>query len=121
MRRARQRGVALLVAIVIFAVATLLAAAITYSKAMTARRAAGTFTMEQALQAGMAAEALASIALEKDGSEAQTQTSQDWAQVRARGAGRHRSVDRGAGRGHERPLQSEQRREVGRQDQDLHR
>jgi len=81
MSRARQRGVALLVAIVIFAVATLLAAAITYSKAMTARRAAGTFTMEQALQAGMAAEALASIALEKDGAESQTATSQDWAQV----------------------------------------
>jgi general secretion pathway protein K len=81
MIRTRQRGVALLVAIVIFAVATLLAAAITYSKAMTARRAAGTFTLEQALQAGMAAEALASIALEQDGSEAQTETSQEWAQV----------------------------------------
>jgi type II secretory pathway component PulK len=66
--------VALLVAIVIFAVATLLAAAITYSKAMTARRAAATFTMEQALQAGMAAEALASMALEKDGGESQTET-----------------------------------------------
>ena len=54
MRRSRQRGIALLVAIVIFAVATLLAAAITYSKAMTARRAAATYTMEEALQAGMA-------------------------------------------------------------------
>jgi type II secretory pathway component PulK len=68
------------VAIVIFAVATLLAAAITYSKAMTARRAAATYTMEQALQAGMAAEALASMALEKDGRSAD-RNHQEWAQV----------------------------------------
>ena len=81
MRRARQRGVALLVAIVIFAFATMVAAAVTYSKAMTARRAAATFTLEQALQAGMAAEALASIALESDGGAARTETTQDWAQV----------------------------------------
>ena len=81
MRRTRQRGVALLVAIVIFAFATMVAAAVTYSKAMTARRAAATFTLEQALQAGMAAEALASIALEQDGGAAQTTTIQDWAQV----------------------------------------
>jgi general secretion pathway protein K len=80
-RRARQRGVALLVAIIIFAFATMVAAAVTYSKAMTARRAAATFTLEQALQAGMAAEALASIALEKDGGAAHTDTTQDWAQV----------------------------------------
>ncbi len=81
MRRARQRGVALLVAIVIFAFATMVAAAVTYSKAMTARRAAATFTLEQALQAGMAAEALASIALESDGGATRTETTQDWAQV----------------------------------------
>jgi general secretion pathway protein K len=78
--RARQRGVALLVAIVIFAFATLLAAAITYNKAMTARRAAATFTLEQALQAGMAAEALAAIVLEKDADDPRTETTQDWAQ-----------------------------------------
>ena len=76
----RQRGVALLVAIVIFAIAATVAAAITYSKAMTARRAAATFALEQALQAGMAAEALAAIALENDGGKAQTETTQDWAQ-----------------------------------------
>ena len=68
MRHARQRGIALLVAIVMFAIATTVAAAITYNKAMAARRAAATFTLEQALQAGMAAEALAAIALEDDGS-----------------------------------------------------
>jgi general secretion pathway protein K len=81
MRRMRQRGVALLVAIIIFAFATMVAAAVTYSKAMTARRAAATFTMEQALQAGMAAEALASIVLEQDGGAAQTTTIQDWNQA----------------------------------------
>ncbi len=52
-----------------FAIATTVAAAITYNKAMAARRAAATFTLEQALQAGMAAEALAGIALEDDGKQ----------------------------------------------------
>jgi general secretion pathway protein K len=80
-KRRRQRGVALLVAIVIFAVATTVAAAITYNKAMTARRAAATFTLEQALEAGMAAEALAAIALQDAGGKPKTETTQDWAQV----------------------------------------
>jgi general secretion pathway protein K len=81
MTRGRQRGVALLVAIVIFAIATMVAAAVTFDKAMAARRAAANFTMEQALEAGMAAEALAGIALEADGSKSKTETTQDWAQV----------------------------------------
>jgi general secretion pathway protein K len=76
----RQRGVALLVAITIFAIATTLAAAITYNKAMAARRAAATFTLEQALQAGMAAEALADIALESSATAAKTTLDQEWAQ-----------------------------------------
>lgn len=80
MSRPRQRGVALLVAIVIFAIATIVAAAITYNKAMAARRATATFSMEQALQAGMAAEALVGIALQNDGSKPKTETTQDWAQ-----------------------------------------
>jgi general secretion pathway protein K len=78
----RQRGVALLVAIVMFAVATTVAAAITYNKAMSARRAAASFTLEQAVQAAMAAEALASIALEQAaGNSNQTALHQDWAQM----------------------------------------
>jgi len=81
MKHARQRGVALLVAIVIFAIATTVAAAVTYSKTMTARRAYATFSMEQALQAGMAAEALASIALEDGASKSTTDLTQDWAQA----------------------------------------
>ena len=80
MRLARQRGIALLVAIIMFAIATTVAAAITYNKAMSARRAAATFTMEQALQAGMAAEALASIVLENDASNSRTEIHRDWAQ-----------------------------------------
>jgi general secretion pathway protein K len=75
----RQRGIALLVAIIMFALATTVAAAITYNKAMAARRAAATLTMEQALQAGMAAEALASIALENNAGKNQTAIHQDWA------------------------------------------
>ena len=76
----RQRGIALLVAIVMFAIATTVAAAITYNKAMAARRAAATFTLEQALQAGMAAEALASIALEDDGKNSKTTPDKPWAE-----------------------------------------
>ena len=67
MKHARQRGIALLVAIVMFAICTTVAAAITYNKAMAARRAAATFTLEQALQAGMAAESFAAIVLEDNG------------------------------------------------------
>jgi general secretion pathway protein K len=78
--RGRQRGIALLVAIVMFAIATTVAAAITYNKAMAARRAAATFTLEQALQAGMAAEALAAIALEDDGKNAKTSPDNAWAE-----------------------------------------
>jgi len=78
--RRQQRGVALLVAIVLFALATTLAAAITYNKAMAARRAAATFTLEQALQAGMAAESLAAIVLEADADKTRTSLDQDWAQ-----------------------------------------
>ncbi len=80
MKHARQRGVALLVAIVMFALATTVAASITYNKAMAARRAAATFALEQALQAGMSAEALASIVLQEDGGKANTTLDQDWAQ-----------------------------------------
>ena len=80
MRLARQRGIALLVAIVMFAIATTVAAAVTYNKAMSARRAAATFTLEQALQAGMAAEALASIVLEDDGKNSKTTPDKSWAE-----------------------------------------
>jgi general secretion pathway protein K len=79
-KHARQRGIALLVAIVMFAIATTVAAAITYNKAMSARRAAATFTLEQALQAGMAAEALAALLLEEDASNTKTSLDKPWAE-----------------------------------------
>src|SRR6185369_2663031 len=75
---ARQRGIALLVAIVMFAIATTVAAAITYNKAMAARRAAATFALEQALQAGMAAEGLAAIALENNATSRRTRFHDTW-------------------------------------------
>src|SRR6185295_5609475 len=78
MKHARQRGVALLVAIVMFAIATTVAAAITYNKAMAARRAAATFALEQARQAGMAAEALAAIVLENNATSRRTRFHDTW-------------------------------------------
>jgi len=80
MKHARQRGIALLVAIVMFAIATTVAAAITYNKAMAARRAAATFTLEQAVQAGMAAESFAAIVLEDNGNKNKTQINDAWAE-----------------------------------------
>ena len=80
MKHARQRGIALLVAIVMFAIATTVAAAITYNKAMAARRAAATFTLEQALQAGMAAESFAAVVLEDNGNKNKTQLNDAWAE-----------------------------------------
>jgi general secretion pathway protein K len=59
---------------------TTVAAAITYSKAMAARRSAANFTLEQAMQAGMAAESLAAIVLEDDGPNQRTEIHDDWAQ-----------------------------------------
>ncbi|MCS6947861.1 MAG: type II secretion system protein GspK, partial [Steroidobacteraceae bacterium] len=62
----RMRGVALLTAIVILAIATTLAVAVGFRSALAARRATGNFAIEQALQAGAAAEALAAYALSED-------------------------------------------------------
>ncbi|HTV80152.1 MAG TPA: type II secretion system minor pseudopilin GspK [Steroidobacteraceae bacterium] len=59
----RQRGVALLTAILLVALATILAATIGYENAMTARRGTGTFAFDQSLQVAMAAEAIAAYAL----------------------------------------------------------
>ncbi|MCB1623378.1 MAG: type II secretion system minor pseudopilin GspK [Pseudomonadales bacterium] len=73
----------MLTAIVLFAIATILAAAITYNKAMSARRAAATFALDQALQAGLAAESLAALALETSAKRSPSETlpTQPWAQA----------------------------------------
>ena len=63
--RERQRGVALLVAILLVALGTIIAAAMAYDNAMTARRAAATFDFDQALLVAEGAEALAAYGLKQ--------------------------------------------------------
>jgi general secretion pathway protein K len=60
---ARQRGIALLVAVLLVALGTMIAAAIAYENAMTARRGAATFALDQSVLIGEAAEALAAYGL----------------------------------------------------------
>jgi general secretion pathway protein K len=67
--RQRQRGVALLVAILLVALGTIVAAAMAYSNAMTARRAAATFGFDQALLVAEGAEALAAYGLKQQASQ----------------------------------------------------
>jgi general secretion pathway protein K len=60
---ARQRGIALLVAILLVALGTIIAADIGYRSAMSARRATATLSFDEALLVGEAAEALAAYGL----------------------------------------------------------
>jgi general secretion pathway protein K len=62
----RQRGVALLTAIVLVALATIVATSIAFQSAMAARRGVGAYTLDQGLQFGAAAEAIAAYALRQD-------------------------------------------------------
>jgi len=59
-----QRGVALLLAILIVALGTIIAATVAYENAMTARRSTATFTFDQALLVEEAAEAFAASGLQ---------------------------------------------------------
>jgi general secretion pathway protein K len=59
----RQRGIALLVAIMLVALGTIIAAAIAYENAMTARRSTATFALDQSVLVAEAAEALAAFGL----------------------------------------------------------
>lgn len=63
--RRRQKGVALLVAILLVALGTIIAAAMAYNNAMTARRAAATFSFDQALLVSEGAEAIAAYGLQQ--------------------------------------------------------
>jgi general secretion pathway protein K len=67
----RQRGVAMLTAILLVALGTILATGIAYQNAMTARRGAGTFAFDQSIAVAEAAEALAAYALAQDAKEGQ--------------------------------------------------
>jgi general secretion pathway protein K len=60
-----QRGVALMTAILLVALATILAATIGYENAMTARRGTATFAFDQTVQVAMAAEAIGAYALQQ--------------------------------------------------------
>lgn len=61
--RVRQRGVALLTAILLVALGTIIATSLGYETVMTARRGEGDFAFDQSLLAAEAAEALAGYAL----------------------------------------------------------
>ena len=63
--RRKQRGVALLVAILLVALGTIIAATMAYNNAMTARRAGATFEFDQALLVAEGAEAFAAYGLQQ--------------------------------------------------------
>jgi general secretion pathway protein K len=63
---ARQRGIALLLAILLVAIATILAASIGYGSAMSARRGAAAIAFDEGLLVAQAAEALAAYGLRED-------------------------------------------------------
>ena len=77
-----QRGIALLVAILLVALGTILAAAIAYENAMTFRRGAATYAFDQALLVQEGAEALAAygLRLAQKADPQHTYASEGWAQ-----------------------------------------
>jgi type II secretory pathway component PulK len=76
----RQRGVILVSALLITALAAVVAAALFFDTGLAARRAQANFSLEQALQVAQGAEALAAEVLREDRN--QTDTPQDtWAQA----------------------------------------
>ncbi|HTV53091.1 MAG TPA: type II secretion system minor pseudopilin GspK [Steroidobacteraceae bacterium] len=62
-RASRQRGIALLTAILLVALGTILATALAYQNAMTARRGQGSFAFDESVLVAEAGEALAAYAL----------------------------------------------------------
>jgi general secretion pathway protein K len=76
-----QRGIALLVAVLLVALGTILAAAIAYENAMTARRGMATYSFDQALLVQEGAEALAAYGLREiwRSDQQYTYANQGWA------------------------------------------
>jgi general secretion pathway protein K len=75
----RQRGVILISALIVTALAAVVAATLFFDTGLSARRTAASFSLDQALQIGQGAEALAAQILSDD--TGQTDTPQDdWAQ-----------------------------------------
>jgi len=81
MSRRTQCGIALLTAIVLVAIAAVLATAIGFASAMSARRASTVFGADQSLLAAEGAEAMAAYALSQSGpNSTQVSLNQPWAQ-----------------------------------------
>jgi general secretion pathway protein K len=78
----RQRGVALIIALILVALATILATKLTFDGFLERRRTIGVLAVEQAMHFGMGAEALAADVLAQDlqNSAQQTTLSSPWAQ-----------------------------------------
>jgi general secretion pathway protein K len=74
-----QRGIALLVAIMLVAIGTILAASIAFKSAMAARRGIASLSFEQSVRVAQGAEALAAYALRDDTNETDDY-SEFWAQ-----------------------------------------
>jgi general secretion pathway protein K len=77
----KQKGVALIIALILVALATILASKLTFDGFLERRRTVGVLAAEQALQFGMGAEALAADALAQDAQNSkQTTLAAPWAQ-----------------------------------------
>jgi general secretion pathway protein K len=70
--RRRQRGVALITAVLIVALATILAVNVAFKSVLDQRRSATLFGLDQAFEIALGAEALAAEALRRDAQESQT-------------------------------------------------
>jgi general secretion pathway protein K len=77
--RRGQRGVILMSALILVALATIVSASIFFETGMSARRAVGSISMEQSIQLAQGAEALAAYALGED-KNADDTSSDGWAQ-----------------------------------------
>lgn len=75
----RQHGVALITAMILVALATVIAATLFFDSAMTARRSAASFSMEQGIELAQGAEGLAAYALGQDNNK-QDSMLDSWAQ-----------------------------------------
>ena len=72
---ARQRGVALIMAVLIVALATILAVNVTFRGMVDQRRSANLFALDQGFQVALGAEAWAADFLRKDAPDSQTVSS----------------------------------------------
>ena len=79
--RGRQRGVALIIALILVALATILATKLTFDGWLERRRTLGVLAAEQAVHFGLGAEALAADVLSQSGNSQIVSLDQPWAQA----------------------------------------